>query len=73
MTSGRATARTDPQLRHKVLAICEDANALGDLISELAAEARDPKQALLLAAKAHEIAIEVVGPQLFGRVFKEDD
>ena len=33
----------------------------------------DPKQALLLAAKAHEIAIEVVGPQLFGRVFKEDD
>jgi hypothetical protein len=58
------------RLRHRILAICEDANALGDLISEIAHEAKNPTEALLLAAKAHEIAILAVGPQVFGKVFK---
>jgi hypothetical protein len=31
----------------------------------------NPKQALLLAARAHEIAVLAVGPQLFGRAFRD--
>jgi hypothetical protein len=58
------------RLKVKVLAICEDANSLGDLISELAPQARDPKEALRLAAKAHEIAVLAVGPALWGRAFE---
>ena len=37
------------RLRRKVLALCAEANYVGDIISELAHEARDQQQALLLA------------------------
>ncbi len=59
------------RVREKVLAICEEANYLGDLLSELAPYARNPQDALLLAAKAHEIAVFAIGPNLFGHVFAE--
>jgi len=48
--------------------ICDDANSLGDLISEFAG---DPKQALALAACAHEIAVLLLGSTIFGRVFRK--
>src|SRR5262249_39788966 len=61
------------RLRRKVLALCAEANYVGDLISELAHEARDQQQALLLAGRAHRIAIEAVSPEIFGHVFAADD
>src|SRR5215510_7525650 len=61
------------RLRRKVLALCAEANYVGDLISELAHEARDQQQALLLAGRAHRIAIEVVSPEIFGHVFAADE
>jgi hypothetical protein len=64
---------SDARLRHKVLDLCAVANDLGDMISELASEAKDPKRALLLAARAHEIALEAVGPLIFGRVFQDNN
>jgi len=60
------------RLRRKVLALCAEANYVGDLISELAHEARD-QQALLLAGRAHRIAIEAVSPEIFGHVFAADE
>jgi hypothetical protein len=45
------------QLRRKVLLLCSDANALADDIKHLAHTAHDEHQALLLAAKASEIAM----------------
>src|SRR5262249_6888120 len=51
----------------KVLALCAEANYVGDIISELAHEARDQQQALLLAGRAHRIAIEAVSPEIFGQ------
>jgi hypothetical protein len=51
--------------------ICDDANSLGDLISEFAGETWDPKQALALAACAHEIAVLLLGSTIFGRVFRK--
>jgi hypothetical protein len=45
---------------------------LGDLISELAPYAREPREALRLAAKAHEVAIIAVGPKIFGCVFQAE-
>ena len=57
------------RLRRKVLALCAEANYVGDLISELAHEARDQQQALLLAGRAHRISIEAVSPEIFGHVF----
>jgi hypothetical protein len=53
-----------------VLAIM-DANALGDMIAEIAPEAREPKEALLLAAETHELVVLAVGPLLWGRTFQE--
>jgi hypothetical protein len=35
----------------------------------LAPYARDPKDALALASRAHEIAIHAIGPNLWGHVF----
>src|SRR6516162_1555343 len=61
------------RLRRKVLALCAEANYVGDLISELAHEARDQQQALLLAGRAHRIAIEAVSPEIFGHVFAADE
>jgi hypothetical protein len=43
------------------------------VISELAHEARDQQQALLLAGRAHRIAIEAVSPEIFGHVFAADE
>ena len=48
-----------------------DANALGDMIPEIAPEAREPKEALLLAAETHELVVLAVGPLLWGRTFQE--
>jgi hypothetical protein len=59
------------QLRERVLSVCCEANHLGEIIQDLAGEAGDPTAALLLAARAHELAILAVGPQLWGRVFGE--
>jgi hypothetical protein len=61
------------RLRRKVLALCAEANYVGDLISELADEAGDQQQALLLAGRAHRIAIEAVSPKIFGHVFAADE
>jgi hypothetical protein len=61
------------RLRRKVLALCAEANYVGDLISELAHEARDQQKALLLAGRAHRIAIEAVSPEIFGHVFATDE
>ena len=61
------------RLRRKVLALCAEANYVGDIISELAHEARDQQQALLLAGRAHRIAIEAVSPEIFGHVFAADE
>src|SRR5262245_26417311 len=61
------------RLRRKVLALCAEANYVGDLISELAHEARDQQQALLLAGRAHRIATEAVSPEIFGHVFAADE
>jgi hypothetical protein len=69
MAQMKPTRLTPERLRRKVLMLCEDANALGDLIQELASEARDPQQAVSLAAKAHEIAVLAIGPTLFGHAF----
>jgi hypothetical protein len=48
-----------------VLAIM-DANALGDMIAEIAPEARERKEALLLAAETHELVVLAVGPFVVG-------
>jgi hypothetical protein len=69
MATKKPTQLTPEILRRKVVMLCEDANALGDLIKELSPEARDPHQALSLAAKAHEIAVLAIGPTLFGHAF----
>ena len=69
MATKKLTRLTPERLRRKVVMLCEDANALGDLIQELASEARDPDQAVSLAAKAHEIAVLAIGPTLFGHAF----
>ena len=61
------------RVRRKVLALCAEANYVGDIISELAHEARDQQQALLLAGRAHRIAIEAVSPEIFGHVFAADE
>jgi hypothetical protein len=61
------------RLRRKVLALCAEANYVGDLISELAHEARDQQKALLLAGRAHRIAVEAVSPEIFGQVFATDE
>src|SRR5262249_25341820 len=53
-------------LRRKVLLLCEDANALADDIKHLAHTAQDEHQALLLAAKASEIAIIAISQDLWG-------
>jgi hypothetical protein len=39
----------------------------------LANEAKDPRQALQLAERAHQIAIEAVSPKIFGHVFAADE
>jgi hypothetical protein len=59
------------RIRRKLLALCEDANALGDCISELAPTASHPHEALLLAARAYKIAVLAVGPGLWGYLFEE--
>ena len=59
------------QLRRKVLLLCEDANALADDIKYLAHTAQDEHQALLLAAKASEIAITAISPDLWGWLFEQ--
>jgi hypothetical protein len=69
MATKKPTRLTPERLRRKVVMLCEDANALGDVIKELSSEARDPHRALSLAAKAHEIAVLSVGPTLFGHAF----
>ena len=50
------------RLMRWVLAICTDANSVGDMIAEIAPEAGEPKETLLLAAKAHELLVLAVGP-----------
>src|SRR5262249_931186 len=45
---------------------------LGDMISELAFYANQPKCALLAAARTHHIAIALIGRDLFGRVFQRE-
>ena len=59
------------QLRRKVLLLCSDANALADDIKHLAHTAHDEHQALLLAAKASEIAIIAISQDLWGWLFQQ--
>jgi hypothetical protein len=67
-----ATRSLSPErIRTKLLAICEEANYVADLISELAPYAHNPHDALLLSAKAREIAVFAIGPNLFAHVFAE--
>jgi len=42
------------------------------MISELAFYANQPKCALLAAARTHQIAITLIGRDLFGRVFQKE-
>ena len=51
------------RLRRKVLALCAEANYVGDLISELAHEARDQQQALLLAGRVHRMPSKRLAPR----------
>jgi hypothetical protein len=51
------------RLRRKVLALCAEANYVGDLISELAHEARDQQQALLLAGQRTESPSKRLAPR----------
>jgi hypothetical protein len=55
------------RLMRWVQAICTDANSVGDMIAEIAPEAGEPKETLLLAAKAHELLVLAVGPLLWSR------
>jgi hypothetical protein len=61
------------RLKRKVLHVAADANFLSDEIAALANQAKSPRQALQLAARAHQIAIDAVGPDLFGHVFQADE
>jgi hypothetical protein len=68
----QAAAFFGPEINHFVMAItaaeatrsikaysyhATDANRVGDMIAEIAPEARESKEALLLAAKAHELLV----------------
>ena len=68
-----ATRLSTQRLKRKVLHVCSDARFLGDEIVTLANEAKDPRQALQLAARAHQIAIEAVSPKIFGHFFAADE
>jgi hypothetical protein len=61
------------RLKQKVLHVAADANFLSDEIAALANQAKNSRQALRLAARAHQIAIDAVGPDLFGHVFQADE
>jgi hypothetical protein len=54
-----------------VLPLCSHANALADDIKHLAHTARDEHAALLLAAKASEIAIIAISGDLWGWLFQQ--
>src|SRR5260370_13051428 len=64
-----ATRLSTQRLKRKVLHVCSDARFLGDEIVRLVNEAKDPRQALQLAARAHQIAVEAVSPKIFGHGF----
>jgi hypothetical protein len=68
-----ATRLSTQRLKRKVLYVCSDARFLGDEIVRLANEAKDPRQALQLAERAHQIAIEAVSPKIFGHAFAADE
>jgi len=50
-----ATRLSTQRLKRKVLYVCSDARFLGDEIVRLANEAKDPRQALQLAARAQNL------------------